>query len=118
VGAVIRDQNGETLVAAGKVLKHCRNAEDAEATALAVGAKLAANWTRSNMIFESDSKSIVNEINSTEGSMSSRRSTLHDFISFANSQQTWECVFAKRAQNNKPGSVCLLREPKILLPMR
>jgi ribonuclease HI len=108
VGAVIRDHNGETLVAAGKVLKHCRNAEDAEATALAVGAKLAANWTRSNMIFESDSKSIVSEINSKEGSMSSCRSTLHDFISFANSQQTWECVFARRAQNSAAHEVAAL----------
>jgi hypothetical protein len=84
------------MVAAGKVLKHCRNAEDVEASALAAGTQLATNWTRSNMIFESDSKSIVNEINSTKGSMSSCRSTMHDFISFANTQQTWECVFAKR----------------------
>jgi hypothetical protein len=38
VGAVIRDHNGETMVAAGKVLKQCRSAEDVEAIALAVGA--------------------------------------------------------------------------------
>jgi hypothetical protein len=72
------------------------------------GTQLATNWTRSNMIFESDSKSIVNEINSTEGSMSSCRSTLHDFISFANTQQTWECVFAKRAQNSVAHEVAVL----------
>jgi hypothetical protein len=59
------------MAVAGKVLKQCRNAKDAKASSLAAGAQLAANWTRSNMIFESDSKSIVNEINSTEGSMSS-----------------------------------------------
>jgi hypothetical protein len=34
VGAVIRDQHGKTIVAAGKVLTHCHNAEEAEAIAL------------------------------------------------------------------------------------
>jgi hypothetical protein len=35
-------------------------------------------------------------------------STLHDFISFANSQQTWECVFAKRSQNPVAHEVAVL----------
>jgi hypothetical protein len=40
--------------------------------------------------------------------MSSCRSTLHDFIAFANSQQTWECVFARRAQNSAADEVAVL----------
>jgi hypothetical protein len=31
LGAVIRDQHGETIMDAGKILKYCRNAEDGEA---------------------------------------------------------------------------------------
>jgi hypothetical protein len=100
VGAVIRDHHGKTIVAAGKVLTHCRNTEEAEAIALTEGARLAASWIRSLMIFESDCKQIVDEVTHAEGSLSCWRSTIHDSISLASTQPNWKCTFAKRSQNH------------------
>jgi hypothetical protein len=64
-------EDGGEFTESNSVEKHCRNTEDAAATPLTEGARLAASWTRSKMIFESHCKSIVNEIKAMEVSVSS-----------------------------------------------
>jgi ribonuclease HI len=98
VGAIIRDHQGETVAVAGKILTNCQNAEEAEAMALMEGARLAANWTRKPMIFESDCKQIVNEF-VAEKTLSRWRGTMHDFSMYASAQPTWRCSLVKRSQN-------------------
>lgn len=98
VGAVIQDHCRETIVAAAKVLKNCCSAQEIEAIALLEGAKLAVNWTRSSVIFQSDCHLIIKEINETEASLSPWRISIHDFMSLASLQNDWKCCFAKCSQ--------------------
>uniref|UniRef100_A0ACD5ZIV2 Uncharacterized protein n=1 Tax=Avena sativa TaxID=4498 RepID=A0ACD5ZIV2_AVESA len=96
---VIRNDKGKTIVAAGSVLNNCSSAEEAEALALLHGARLAKDWAKQPIIFESDCASIVKVVQNGGDTLSYLRSILHDFRNCILNHQNWKCVLAKRVQN-------------------
>jgi len=54
VGVVIRDHLGQTKLASWHLLRHCRDAEEAEAIACHEGNVLAARWPDVPMMLETD----------------------------------------------------------------
>jgi ribonuclease HI len=99
-GVVIRDHMGHTIMASGSILPRCSNAEEAEALTLLEGCRLAKNWTRQPIIFESDCMTLVKAIQQKNDSRSRLRSIFSDFFHCSSDLPGWECVFVKRQQNN------------------
>jgi ribonuclease HI len=53
-GVVIRDHLGQTKLASWRLLRHCRDAEEAEAIACYEGIVLAAQWPHVPLMLETD----------------------------------------------------------------
>jgi ribonuclease HI len=55
VGVVIRDNRGEVVLTAWRVLYRCASADEAEAQACTEGLRLASQWCPGPIVVESDS---------------------------------------------------------------
>lgn len=62
VGVVIRDCKGEPLLSACRWLRHCRDAEEAEAQACLEGVRLAERWREKILILESDCSTVIDKL--------------------------------------------------------
>jgi ribonuclease HI len=98
-GVVIRDHQGQVIVAAGTVIPRCTSAEEAEAAAITEGARLASNWAEFPILFETDCATITKEAQLGMESRSHLRSYFYEFSLLCSSFQDWNCIFAKRDKN-------------------
>jgi len=76
VGIIIRDHDGHVKLAAWRVLRHCRDAEEAEAVACCEGITLAARWPDIPMTLETDCAWIVDSLKNQRHDLSINWSTL------------------------------------------
>jgi ribonuclease HI len=95
-GVVIRDHMGHTILAGGSIITKCPSAEEAEATALLDGCRLAMNRTKQPIIFESDCLTLVNSIHRKNDCQSKLRSFVSDFLHNSSNFPGWKCMFVKR----------------------
>jgi ribonuclease HI len=62
VGVIIRNSRGHHLLSAWKLVKHCRDAEEAEAWACLEGIRLALRWPDKQIIMEADCASVIGKL--------------------------------------------------------
>jgi ribonuclease HI len=66
VGVVIRDHVGQEKLASWRVLSYCRDAEEAEAAACREGITLAARWSETHMVLETDCVVVAANLKNTD----------------------------------------------------
>ncbi|GJN01752.1 hypothetical protein PR202_ga19043 [Eleusine coracana subsp. coracana] len=79
VGVIIRDDQGQPLLTANRVLLHCRNAEEAEAAACLEGVRQAERWPDCPLILESDCATAIEKIKQDGRDRSPISFLIHDF---------------------------------------
>jgi ribonuclease HI len=62
VGVIIRNSRGHHLLSAWKLVKHCRDAEEAEGWACLEGIRLALRWPDKQIILEADCASVIGKL--------------------------------------------------------
>lgn len=70
IGAVLRNENGEIVLAASKIKNEVHELEDIELLAIFRGLQICANMGIQKLIIESDSLLIVNEVKANGASSS------------------------------------------------
>ena len=89
IGVVIRDSSGSVLLTAWKFISDAGSAEEVEALACKEGLTLAAEWTASPSILESDCANIIKYLHQPERQRSASAFTIQEACSVS---PYWERV--------------------------
>lgn len=97
---VIRDDEGQPLLMAGRKLHHCKDAEEAEALACLEGVRMGARWPSKKMILESDNASVIMMLRENSTNRSARAPVLLDVAKEKAYLMSLDFVKIGREQNN------------------
>lgn len=104
-GAIIRDANGQPLVAAVKGSRASWAADMAEAGAIRYGVELARRLGYANVILESDALTVVRAIQDRKAGASPIFLLIDDVHKISNEFNIFMCVHVRRAGNTAAHSI-------------
>ncbi|GJM87763.1 hypothetical protein PR202_ga03753 [Eleusine coracana subsp. coracana] len=99
IGLIARDSQGQVIFSSGRVLFHCKDAEEAELLACREGLNLAIQWVAAPVIFETDSLLVSNMLKAMFGDRSSKAMMVRHVNDLINKLREIEILHCKRDQN-------------------
>jgi ribonuclease HI len=99
VGVVIRDHNGQVKLASWRLLRYCRDAEEAEVVACCEGIALAARWPDVPMVLETDSAVVAAKLKSSVMDRSVGWSIVREVRMYMEELFSLDIVKISRSQN-------------------
>ncbi|XP_042965938.1 uncharacterized protein LOC122299618 [Carya illinoinensis] len=99
IGVVIRDEEGEVLVATGEQMNYMTDAAIAESFALRKALEVCRDLNFNNVWFEGDAQNIVNAVNTETEDMSRYGSVIEDVKNLLKGRKKWRVSFVFREAN-------------------
>ncbi|GJN16365.1 hypothetical protein PR202_gb03348 [Eleusine coracana subsp. coracana] len=99
IGIIARDSQGQVIFSSGRVLFHCKDAEEAELLACREGLHLAIQWVAAPVILETDCLLVTNMLKARFGDRSSKAMMVRDVKELINELREVEILHCKRDQN-------------------
>ncbi|GJN36845.1 hypothetical protein PR202_gb25744 [Eleusine coracana subsp. coracana] len=99
VGVVARDERGEVILASGRALFNCADAEEAECLACKEGLNLAMQWIPQPITLEMDCRSVCSALTSDKENRSRIALLLREIKELAVELREVEFIHCYRSQN-------------------
>ncbi|KAL9691763.1 hypothetical protein QQ045_012189 [Rhodiola kirilowii] len=100
LGVILRDSHGCVLAIAAKYIEHCNSVLECEAEALLLGFITAKNLRVQHVVFESDSKDLVQLINYGDHIGFPKASSIHDIKTMLSRSHYLSVCFTRREANS------------------